>query len=314
MKKILFISPSTLDKKSLILSFIVCVIPTLIFGGMFYHALVIRNTHLTVILGCMMALFLGILIGGIICTPHKYILTNSCLIIKRYLRDIVIPLHNIKSIRLLTPDDKKGLLRSLGVEGAFGSWGYYSTSAHKKIFVLARRYDNWTLIVTDREKFVIAPDELQLIDLTAQQIGQAETQTPEFTVNNWRRYIPAAIIISTMAFLYLAYKEPKVIFDSNAFKIKGIYGVKIPFTEIDKADTISWREMPAMSFRANGISLFKVHRGHFKTREGGKARLSVRRGVNPIIRIVKQDGTIFYINRKNAEETRQIYNQLRIMN
>ena len=310
--KILFISPSTLDRKSLILTLIICVLPTLYFGWGSYRTFATNNTSSSVA-AFVAALFLGIFILGVICTPHKYILTNSHLIIKRYIKDIVIPLQNIKYIRLMTSDDKKGMWRTFGAEGAFGSWGYYSTSAHKNLIVFARRYDNRTLVVTDRKKYVIAPDDLQLIDVTAQQIGQAETQTMEIPANSWRKYIPAAIVIATTVFLYLPYKEPKVVFDSNAFKLKGIYGVNIPFAEIAKADTITWSEMPAIHIRTNGISLFKVHRGNFKTRDGDKVRLSVQRGVNPIIRIVKKDGSVYYINRKNAAETKQLFNQLKML-
>jgi len=297
---------------------IVCGFPIVLFGWLFYSAIAIKNTLQTVFWGCISALFWGVFIFGVIYTPHKYILTSSHLIIKRYFKDIVIPLKTIKSIRLMTPNDKKGMLRTFGAEGAFGSWGYYSTSAHKKLIVVARRYNNRTLIITDRETYVIAPDDLQLIDMTAQQIGQVEIQTPEILFNNWRSRMPAAIaIVTTVAvtvFIYLGYKEPKVEFSSNNFKMKGLYGVNIPFAEIGKADTLTWHEMPAISIRTNGIALFKVSRGHFKTRNGDKVRLSVQRGINPVIRIVKRDGSVFYINRKNADETRQIYDQLRIKN
>ena len=312
MEKILFISPSTLDRKSLILTLFVCVLPILFFGWMFYRTLATNCMVATVIMGCMIALFLGIFILFIICTPHKYILTNSHLIVKRHYKDIVIPLQNIKSIRLMTANDKKGMWRTFGAEGAFGSWGYYSTSAHKELAVFARRYDNRTLVITDRKKYVIAPNDLQLIDATAQQIGQSETsnQASETPVRQWRRWLLAAIMILPVAFIYLPYKEPKAVFEAHSFKLKGIYSVNLPFTEIAEVDTITWREMPAIKIRTNGISLFKVRRGYFKTRDGEKVRLSVHRGVNPVIKIVDRHGSVYYINRKDATETRQIFNKL----
>jgi len=316
MKKILFISPSTLDRKSTVLTLMVCVLPTLFLGWLFYRTLVTNNTVATVIMGCMIAMFLCIFILGIICTPHKYILTDSHLIVKRYYKDIVIPLQNIKSIRLMTANDKKGMLRTFGADGVFGSWGYYSTSAHKKLIVFARRYNNRTLVITDRKKYVIAPDDLQLIDTTAKQIGQIEPnhQAPEVHVRQWRRWLPAAILIAPVVLTYLMYKEPKVAFDANIFKIKGIYSINLSFAEIAEADTITWREMPAISIRTNGISLFKVQRGYFRTRDGDKIRLNVHRGINPVIRIIDQHGAVYYINRKDAAETRKIYNQLTIKN
>jgi len=181
---------------------------------------------------------------------------------------------------------------------------------------------------------VILPDKKKLIDITTQQFGQTETQISERPANNWRSLILIAIaIVTTVAvtvFIYLAYKEPEVEFGSNAlkmkgiykepeiefgldvFKVKGIYGVNIPFEQISKTDTITWREMPVISIRTNGISIFNIHRGNFKTHTGDKVHLSVQRGVNPVIRIVKHDGSVYYINRNNPDETRQIYNQLKI--
>jgi len=141
MEKILFISPSTLDRKSLILTLIVCVLPILMMGWLFfYRILQTNNTFSIVILGCTITLFLGIFISGVIITPYRYILTNSHLIIKRHYKDIVIPLQDIKLIQLMTPDDKKGLWKPFGAEGSYGLYGYWQTSKHKKLTVFARRY------------------------------------------------------------------------------------------------------------------------------------------------------------------------------
>jgi hypothetical protein len=122
------------------------------------------------------------------------------------------------------------------------------------------------------------------------------------------------ILVAVTIITYLGYREPKVEIDSNSFKMKGLYGVNIPLAGISEADTIAWREMPAIKIRTNGISLFKVHRGHFKTRDGDKIRLSVYSEINPVIRIVDSNGVVYYISRKNPVETRQIFNQLIIKN
>lgn len=314
MGKVLFISPSTLDRKCLILTLVVCVLPTLFIGWMFFCGLTANNIHLIVIWGSTTVLFLSIFVLGVIITPYKYILTTSKLIIKRHYKDIVIPLQNIEIIRLMTDNDKKGTIRTFGAEGAFGSWGYYSTSMHKKVIVLARRYDNRTLIITDRSNYIIAPNDLQLVEATTQQIGKTETNiqtTPDIPTRNWRTIILIATMLPAILFIYLSYREPKVIFDSNAFKLKGIYGMNIPFAGITKVDTIAWCNMPAISLRTNGISLFKVHRGNFETTDGDKIRLSVNRGTNPVIRIVDQHGTMYYINRKSADEIRQIFDEIK---
>jgi len=129
-----------------------------------------------------------------------------------------------------------------------------------------------------------------------------------------QKYLPIAIIALVGLFTYFSYKEPKVEIDTNAFKLKGVYGVNLPFSEIEEADTIVWSKMPSISIRTNGISLNKVSRGKFKTTDGEKIHLSIHRGVSPVIRIVEKDGSVYYINRKNANETRQIFKKLNINN
>ena len=319
MEKILLISPSTLDRKSLILTLVVCVLPALGFGWLFYRSYPANHAS-AITYGVVAAIALGIFVWGVIITPYKYILTDAHLIIKRHFKDVVVPLQDIKLIRLMNSDDKKGLYRTFGAEGAFGSWGYFQTSEHKKLTVFARRYNNWTLVVTDRKKYVIAPDDPQLIDAAIQQIGKVKagevnSQTEETSSIQWRNWIPAVFTVAVLLFIYSGYREPKVEFDSkNAFKLKGRHGVNIPFDGISKADTIAWREMPAISMRTNGISLFKVKQGKFRTAGGDKIHLSVHCGVSPVIRIVDKRGAVYYINRKNAAETRQIFNQSGIKN
>jgi len=313
MEKILFISPSTLDWKNLLGTIIVCILPTLFFGWMFYRCLATDSTYLKITWGCATALFLIIAILGYICTPNKYILTDAELIIKRHIKDVVIPLQSIKLIRLMTKDDKKGMT-GVSQDACFGSWGYLWTTKHKKVFFVTRRSNNWTLIITDHKKYVISPDDTQLIDAVAQQIGKTEAEmqpSTDIPSTQWRKFIPAAIVAPVFLLGFMAYKEPRVVFDSDAFRMRGIYGVNIPFAEIAKADTIALREMPAISIRTNGISLFKVHRGNFRTTDGEKVRLSINRSSSPVIKIVERNGAVYYINRKNAAETRQIFNKIK---
>ena len=122
--------------------------------------------------------------------------------------------------------------------------------------------------------------------------------------------LPVVIIASVEILVYMGYREPKVDIDSNNFKMKGLFGINLLFTEIAETDTIAWVAMPTISKRTNGISLNKVHRGKFRTTDGKNIHLSVQSGVTPVIKIVELNGSVYYINRKNAEETRQIFNKI----
>lgn len=144
--------------------------------------------------------------------------------------------------------------------------------------------------------------------------GTGQTKPMNIKTKKWQRFLLIAIVVPVGLLIYFGYKEPKVIIDTNTLKLKGLYGVNLPFTEIAEADTIVWSKMPAISIRTNGISLDKVHRGKFKTTNGEKINLSIHSGISPVIRIVAQDGSVYYINRKNATETRQIFKKLNINN
>jgi len=313
MKKILFISPSTQDKWTWGLSIILGVLPVGFFGWkMLHHTIGFNHWSVSFII------FLSLIVTGFVATPYKYILTDTHLIIKRYWRDIQISLSDIQSIRQIPHSEKNALLRPFGYSGPFGYFGFFWLAKYSTVSVFARRYTNWTLIVTDRKKYVIAPDDLQLIDAMTQQIGKAEagSQTMNMPVKRWYKFIPVVVVILVLApvlMIYLEYKDPKFIIDSNTFKLKGgVYGVNIPFAGIIEADTIAWHEMPIISRRTNGFGLNKVRRGNFRTAGGDKIRLSVYRGVSPVIKIIDQNGVVYYINRKNADETREIYKRLKI--
>jgi hypothetical protein len=77
----------------------------------------------------------------------------------------------------------------------------------------------------------------------------------------------------------------------------------IPINEITSADTLSWNEMPTIALRTNGFSFLGVSRGYFKTKEGNAVWLSVKSGINPVIRIITNNG-IYYLNHKNPNDTR----------
>jgi len=143
------------------------------------------------------------------------------------------------------------------------------------------------------------------------QIGQAATvsQAKKSSARSWIIWLTTIVpLIVVLAIVYLAYKEPNVVFESNAFKLKGgIYGVNIPLAEISEINLIGWREMPAISIRTNGISFSKVHRGKFRTTAGDKIHLSLNRGISHIIRIVDHNGHAYYLNMKNADETKRIF-------
>ena len=120
------------------------------------------------------------------------------------------------------------------------------------------------------------------------------------------------IIAGASIFVYFGYREPKVTISPASFNVNTFssWNITIPIEEIANIDTISWNEMPRISFRSNGISLFGVHRGWFKTKDGNTIWLSIKSGVTPVIQIAEKNGQLYYMNRTNTKETLDIFNKL----
>ena len=168
-EKILFTSRSTLCRKNSVVFtvlFLLCVPFFWLLCVTLRHSvadIIMLTTTILITIGSLMLLF--------VCIPHKFILTNTHFIIKRRLKDSVIPLQNIKEIRLVSPAERKRLiLNNLAMFGHRGFLCHYPTKYKKIIMYSGHRRDNWTLLFTDRGKFLIAPNDLQLIDATMQQI------------------------------------------------------------------------------------------------------------------------------------------------
>jgi hypothetical protein len=111
-----------------------------------------------------------LIVGGILYPPNKYIISNTHVIIQRYIGDIKIPLEDIQDIRRFTKKDKNSCLSGIRADGVFGNCGLYRSNIHGKLYVYTRRDSNWTLIVTSRKKYVIAPNDIHLIDVIQDKI------------------------------------------------------------------------------------------------------------------------------------------------
>jgi len=165
MEKILFISPSTQNKSTWALTVILGIAPMAFFG---WKMLSLTSGFNFWVL--MFAIFLLLCVVGFVATPYKYILTGAHLVVKRYWRDVSIPLSDIKIIRLITEDEKKTIWRSFGYAGPFGYFGVFSSSKLSKLHVCARRYTNLTLVTTESKNYLFAPDDPQLIEAVRDKI------------------------------------------------------------------------------------------------------------------------------------------------
>lgn len=78
-----------------------------------------------------------------------------------------ILLKDIRVIREFGLDDRKGLVKTFGVEGVIGNIGRWKSNLHKSLRVITSRDTNWVLIrMKEGKKYVISPDSMELIKKT----------------------------------------------------------------------------------------------------------------------------------------------------
>jgi hypothetical protein len=98
--------------------------------------------------------------------------------------------------------------------------------------------------------------------------------------------------------------ETDVILNDSGFIIKGMYGKTIIYADIAEIDTLS--AMPSIRLRTNGYALGKTLKGNFRLIKQEKATLFIIKGSPPFI-FIKTDKMNLYINFRDPEKTRELY-------
>lgn len=121
-------------------------------------------------------------------------------------------------------------------------------------------------------------------------------------------YVVVLLILAST--IIPTYRETKVQFDNDTFKIKGVYGVTIPFKAIEQVDTVS--AIPKISLRTNGYALGKTLIGNFRLAGDRDVILFVKMGFGPYVVIKSKEKVPVYINFENKQKTIDLYDKLRI--
>lgn len=213
MDKILFRSNST-NKKYLLLMIISSVITLFIVAWVCFNSIKYNNSSMTIITAVIVVISIGAIVLQFASDSFKYVVTSSELVVKRPLGNIIIPLKDIKFIRIMTIAEKKKY-RVLFAAKYPGIGKHERISKDKRPLLSGNMYhSNWVLVVTDKRKYIIAPDDLQLIDIVTQHIGQteAEIQQPmDISKTQWARFISIAICLPVALIIYMGYRQPKIL-------------------------------------------------------------------------------------------------------
>lgn len=125
-------------------------------------------------------------------------------------------------------------------------------------------------------------------------------------------YLLAVIIILiSLTFptilIFSGSRDTEVTTTDAEFRIKGMYGLTIKYSDIIKLDTVS--ELPGIKLRTNGYALGKSYKGNFRLRNEEKAKLFIKHGSHPYI-FIKTDKLNIYLNFKKPGNTVYLFNTL----
>ena len=104
--------------------------------------------------------------------PQSYEVTDTELIIQRKLKDVIIPISDIKEVKLVDDQEMKGLIRTFGVGGLFGYYGkFYSTSFGSMTFYATQSRNRMLIVRGDDKKLVLTPDDVSMLHELQSKIG-----------------------------------------------------------------------------------------------------------------------------------------------
>lgn len=124
--------------------------------------------------------------------------------------------------------------------------------------------------------------------------------------------ISVLILIAVGALFFYGEKNPDAIILDNHIQIKGMYGLKIEFSEITDISLIE-KSMSDIGFgiRTNGYGgTGGALKGNFKSDTIGETLLFVQSKSSPTIKIDRTDKKDVYISFRNSESTKQLYRKL----
>lgn len=120
--------------------------------------------------------------------------------------------------------------------------------------------------------------------------------------------ITSITIIGVAILLYFSTQQSGIVANDNALEIGGMYGDVYEWAEIEQLTLLE--ELPEISLRTNGSAVGSHLKGHFKFKNGEKAKLFVDKSVPPFISFVVNDKKVIF-NVDTTEETMAFYKKMK---
>lgn len=216
-------------------------------------------------------------------------------------------LSEIKSCKPVT----NSLLTGIGIR-VLGNGMLYNVSGLKAIELRFKYKSSIVRIGTNKPEEIsrliqsLIGGEEMTVNMTESSIK--DNKNPEWMGSLlWITPIILLLIIS-LAFIP-SIRDIRAEANDKELKIKGAYGITIPYAEITQVDTLS--NLPGISLRTNGYGGGNTLIGNFKMVDGSHSKLFIKRGFPPYIVIQSKDRAPIYINFKDNQKTRDLYMALK---
>ncbi|SNT04089.1 hypothetical protein SAMN05446037_10355 [Anaerovirgula multivorans] len=120
--------------------------------------------------------------------------------------------------------------------------------------------------------------------------------------------VSVLVVLGLAVAFFLGTRESEITLENNSLEIGGLYGITI---QTDSIEEVTLREeIPTVRNKINALSMFSLKKGTFRMDEFERARLFLHSANGPYIQITT-DEEIIFINYKNSEKTRTIYNEIK---
>jgi hypothetical protein len=213
---------------------------------------------------------------------------------------LVTKSYKISDIKLCKPVTNS-VFQGIGIRMLPNGW-LYNVSGLKAIELHFHHKNSIVRIGTDK------PEEISQIIQSL--IGKENQNGESVTVTRtWTNYLWIGVVLLIPAFIAIPYfRETETLVDNHGIKIKGVYGVSIPYTDIQQIDTVSF--LPDISYRTNGYALGNTLIGNFKLSDGNRVKLFIKEGFTPYILIKSKEQMPVYLNFKERLKTIELYRRL----
>ena len=130
-----------------------------------------------------------------------------------------------------------------------------------------------------------------------------------FLKSKWEKIVCLVVTIILLAvpgMIYWQMQEPAIDVTNKRINIDcPFYGIVVDWTEVRQ---VEWCEaLPSLSSRTNGFAAGKVRVGHFCAKNGERIRVFSYSGVGACICFVLRSGEKIYLNFKNEERTKELF-------